>query len=488
MKNFILTESQLKNIIENLEDKASSVTITGSSIVQDKDFENLYYVNNPKIIDGGHGKFTFGDLNQLIGNSGTMVIEVGGDTIHINTVNCKNIKITKYGNLLIDKNCGEKKDNDTINIVNTPPKEVKIIGKSFKFSNNKNPVYFLNEPRYDQSIILTKRDLDELKNNKSIISIYVGEEHITNLDLSSCNITMIPNGGIMIPKDCITIPYEDKIKGSNDNFIEKLKILIKDKDFKKYFLYGNKKDFIGMFPIAQSKIENLTGYGELTNQKILKNTFNGIKLLDNGKHRIIGNNIKKISENKYEIINNRGLKFFIEKTQKGEYITNFKAFYDNNNEWHFINKINTNYSDLIDLLNDPYIKDNLIFNEYKSIEDFFVENELNIIKLISKMEQDHFLKFTNNSETNTYIGNKTESSVQKRLNNLGWTELWRADNGDILDMFFGFDIIGLSTDKKVQTVQVKTNLGDLGYLESQYKYADYFADADKIIARQFFII
>ena len=66
------------------------------------------------------------------------------------------------------------------------------------------------------------------------------------------------------------------------------------------------------------------------------------------------------------------------------------------------------------------------------------------------------LNFTTNIKFTSSYGEKLESEVTNRLENLGYKILYSGGNGDYIDMCFSVDLI-IEGNGIVRTVQVKTN-------------------------------
>ena len=143
-----------------------------------------------------------------------------------------------------------------------------------------------------------------------------------------------------------------------------------------------------------------------------------------------------------------------------------KLVYDENNNWSYINKLNTNYSDLAvficDLLEECTNKDiNIIYKGIKSIPN----PDLNNLAEIMNMVPDHteyiwnkFLsnpdKYTQNTRKNTQEGDIIEDCAVKFYEDDGWEIIHRGGNGNIIDMKLGVDII-VKKDDDYRFVQVK---------------------------------
>lgn len=171
--------------------------------------------------------------------------------------------------------------------------------------------------------------------------------------------------------------------------------------------------------------------------------------------------------------------------------TNIK---NNKGEWSYVNKLNTNYSDLAELfsyvIEKMLIGDHLLLKNYgrfiykliienrrDEINGFLSDKKVNLKNMIlyylpNKGEIEDFEMFTNNIRRNTEDGNKAESDVINFLINNGFDIVFQGSNGDYIDMIFGVDIIAYDTNGVYgyKTIQVKKNNFSTSYgIFEQYK-------------------
>ena len=149
-------------------------------------------------------------------------------------------------------------------------------------------------------------------------------------------------------------------------------------------------------------------------------------------------------------------------------IKNSKLIYVDG-QWHYVNKLNTNYSDTSELLTTIIEKMGNIDVLYDwmqkdpspdRIKKFL---EKSIKPKISQFLKEYFkdkmeiLEFTRNTKYNTEVGEESERKIEKLLENNGFTILYRGGNGDLVDMIFGADIIAERFDKGIVLIQVKAS-------------------------------
>jgi hypothetical protein len=160
-----------------------------------------------------------------------------------------------------------------------------------------------------------------------------------------------------------------------------------------------------------------------------------------------------------------------------ERIKNSKLIYIDG-EWHYVNKLNTNYSDTSELLTTIIEKMGKMDEVYnwlikdpnpERVKNFLLKSiKPNISKFLNTTFKDkiEILQFTRNSKNNTEIGDAAESKIESILEKNGFNILYRGGNGDLVDMIFGADIIAERFDKGIVLIQVKSsgpkweNLGD----------------------------
>jgi hypothetical protein len=374
MRNFIITEGQLSHLLEVIQTGANDVTIVGSSLGSKED---KFYVNNPKVIDGGSGKMNRDDLSLLYYGGGYLQINIGDQVIDLDMTKCKGMLITKYGGLQIPSWCigFNNKNRETVN---------KIISKQ-----------------------------NEEKINKSIPNVVGGSVYNKLNSLGSW--------------------LEDE-KGLN------LKKVIGD---------------------------ILSGITFNIQQKDIEDNIKGANTLES---------YNKISEYQY--------KFFV------KYIYNRKLVYvddegnlDPNGKWHYVNKLNTNYSDLADLLS-TYLEKAKNLGSRASIQIYdTISNTTDtetMKKVLLKYKGDFkeqlfekylesktdLMNFTKYSTKFSKYGDQMETDVSKAFENKGYKLLYRGGNGNFIDMIFSVDLI-MGRAKEAKTIQVKSSESDAKKFESK---------------------
>lgn len=154
-------------------------------------------------------------------------------------------------------------------------------------------------------------------------------------------------------------------------------------------------------------------------------------------------------------------------------ILNAKLVKDENGDWDYVNKLNTNYSDLSDLLSELVMrgidtnpeKGKLVYDMIiKNPTDGLLKLKPHLKKLIVKyfIENgnglDDFKSFTKYSRKMSNIGEMYENRISEKLLNGGFQIKYQGGNGDFIDMIFGTDIIVYREDVGIKTIQVKSNI------------------------------
>ena len=127
--------------------------------------------------------------------------------------------------------------------------------------------------------------------------------------------------------------------------------------------------------------------------------------------------------------------------------------YDEDDQWDYINKLNTNYSDTASFMTDLIEK----FSDYP-IEELYNDikngNKNNLQDLINQAlnapqsvyneliddPTDKF-KYTRMAKYYTSKGDSVEDIIQGLMENNGWTTIHRGGNGDPIDTLLGIDLI-----------------------------------------------
>lgn len=166
---------------------------------------------------------------------------------------------------------------------------------------------------------------------------------------------------------------------------------------------------------------------------------------------------------------------------------------DENGDWIFVNKLNTSWSDLAELLTELLKRGDKI-EEVKGMN--FTELKIYLLDLReagnptrSKPQTSHLYRlldkyfdikeyrdFTNNTRKNTVIGDEVEDLTIKLLEKQGFKLLYHGANGDFIDMVYGIDMI-MELDGNVFFIQVKSKAeaARLSMDYENYRYIDLFA-------------
>ena len=166
-------------------------------------------------------------------------------------------------------------------------------------------------------------------------------------------------------------------------------------------------------------------------------------------------------------------------------------------EWIYVNKLNTSWSDLAELLTTLFIKGGKI-EELKKMNSTEIQNHLSSLrkggmkgnKDVTKSHLYRLLKkyftntdyrdFTYNTEKNTKIGDAIEDLTVQLLEKKGFKLLYQGGNGDFIDMKYGIDLI-MELEGEIFLIQVKSKEYEAknSMSNSYYKYVDIFAGQTK---------
>ena len=224
--------------------------------------------------------------------------------------------------------------------------------------------------------------------------------------------------------------------------------------YKKEGLEIIKKEGLGIEKIIDEILDPLKS--NIRQEEIDKHIF-GINLLKNN------GNISEIQHNNFiKNLPNRKLVY-----------TNNNREIDSNGVWNYVNKLNTNYSDIADILlirsytNGSLTSKNIIDSLLSKDSDEESKNillkhkhkipQLFTTYLTSPME---LLNFTNNIKVNSDYGEKLENNIIKKLKSNGAELLYQGGNGDFIDMLLSVDFI-IKTKKGISTIQSKSNESQL---------------------------
>jgi len=161
-------------------------------------------------------------------------------------------------------------------------------------------------------------------------------------------------------------------------------------------------------------------------------------------------------------------------------LKNISLVVDENGEWHPVNKLNTNYSDLSELLYDILDKLGLIGDIERLtpiklkqwLLDFKSKND--IYELIKTHIGDDIKSYTKANRDRSLIGEAAENKVAESLKLKGMEILYQGGDGDSIDMIYGSDLI-VGKDNKVYLVQVKSQdfAAKNAFTKSRYRRTNY---------------
>lgn len=146
-----------------------------------------------------------------------------------------------------------------------------------------------------------------------------------------------------------------------------------------------------------------------------------------------------------------------------------------NGEWQPINKLNTNYFDLAELLTELIYKN----KNNTTFQAIIKEPKTTLMRMkseLKKMIEDYFddpmmlLDYTKNIQRTSQQGESAEQRVKEHLQDKGFKVEYEGGNGDLIDMVFGTDLIMSHPKFGVKTIQVKAN--EKAY-DQDYKYVDW---------------
>ena len=159
---------------------------------------------------------------------------------------------------------------------------------------------------------------------------------------------------------------------------------------------------------------------------------------------------------KYPEIEKRGNEYYCKRFEIGSIMV------DENGEWVFANKLNTNYSDLAVLLADLFYYGKLYIQladyDTEKLKFYLMGIKNHIPRLILKYFTVEDLKqYTEHIKKASAEGELAEDIIEKCFIDMGWKILYRGGNGDFIDMIFGVDIIVQNKNGDIRTIQVKSS-------------------------------
>jgi hypothetical protein len=153
---------------------------------------------------------------------------------------------------------------------------------------------------------------------------------------------------------------------------------------------------------------------------------------------------------------------------------------DENGEYDYVNKLNTNYSDLAELITELLVKggkvDALVNKNEIGIKKYLETIKPVLFRLVTKYFKPEDLKlFVRNTVGLTQTGDEAEDYAGEVLEKYGMNQLYQGGNGDFIDMMFGADLI-MNYEGRTITCQVKSSERQAisASKSNQYKKIDYF--------------
>ena len=212
----------------------------------------------------------------------------------------------------------------------------------------------------------------------------------------------------------------------------------------------------------------------------------GLKDIINQKIRLMGE-VKDLNDKyqnplkllyktgKFNDIKRENNKFYTDK------LVDVSTLYDEGGTWHYVNKLNTNYADLAELLTELFIRGgiaNKLTNKNKlGLKKYLSSIKDKLINVLDKyISLDEYKSFIRNSKHLSQKGEQAEDDVKKVLENFGMKTLYAGGHGDFIDMLYGIDLI-MDYKGKIYLVQIK-NTEDQALKSAEYpryKKLDYFA-------------
>jgi hypothetical protein len=160
---------------------------------------------------------------------------------------------------------------------------------------------------------------------------------------------------------------------------------------------------------------------------------------------------------------------------------------DENGQWDYVNKLNSNYSDVSELLTTLFLKGGQIEMLSKlnvtEIKNYLLSLKKGntIYKLLTKyFTIDEYKDFTYNTRNNTKVGDFVESLTKDLFIKDGFTIIFEGQNGNFIDMMYGIDFI-VEKEGEIFLVQVKSKskAALLSSTKRQYRYIDIFVGQSK---------
>jgi len=171
-----------------------------------------------------------------------------------------------------------------------------------------------------------------------------------------------------------------------------------------------------------------------------------------------------------------------------ERLNNHNIIFDADGKWLPINKLNTNYYALSELIVNVLEKEGKLEGFNKFIEDKTDEEIMGFLKerngYFFKKITEHFIDITDfdsvlgSIKRTSAIGEKTENEVREILEKSGFSTKYQGGDGDLIDMIFGIDLI-MEKKGKMYLIQIKTNPKHIDITNKYYKDITLFTNPTK---------
>lgn len=240
--------------------------------------------------------------------------------------------------------------------------------------------------------------------------------------------------------DQIDVPSPISSVGSAD--VQSIEGISKDSIFKKINSLNNwLVRGYGMRSIIDDMLDPIKQ--SIPNDQLLKFNLGAITLKNSG----------KISVNRYES--------FVDS------LPSRRLIFNEDGSWNKINKLNTNYSEISNIITDFLFEKNKIDSILKlrssdiqdkdRIKTILLGEKPSLIEFINDLSSSKkIMSYTNFIEKMSQIGEDTENRVKSSLLKLKYKVLYHGGDGDLIDMVFSVDLIVETPLGEIKTIQVKT--------------------------------
>jgi hypothetical protein len=156
---------------------------------------------------------------------------------------------------------------------------------------------------------------------------------------------------------------------------------------------------------------------------------------------------------------------------------------DEHDKWMPINKLNTNHSDLAELVTEVFIRSGKSPTMLKFFKDRGVKDFKNVLLKYKESlhkrldtyfpEKDEIHDFTKNINHMSSVGDGAENYAKGILEKIGFKTIYQGGDGDFMDMIYGIDLI-MEWKGKNYLIQVKNKHKQIVDLFSHKKNEKYY--------------